>query len=86
MQSPLTNRWESGPGVQADDLDRIVHLSNLVGLEHSLVQPGGGNSSIKLIGQGEAGEDLLLVKGSGTDLRTIGRSGFTRLSMPALSE
>src|SRR5438094_7127603 len=28
--------------------------------------------------------DALLVKGSGTDLRTIGRAGFTSLSLPAL--
>lgn len=41
------------------------------------MQPGGGNTSIKV-------GDALLVKGSGTDLRTIGRTGFTRLSLPAL--
>ena len=29
--------------------------------------------------------DALLVKGSGTDLRTIGRAGFTRLSLPRLA-
>jgi rhamnose utilization protein RhaD (predicted bifunctional aldolase and dehydrogenase) len=29
--------------------------------------------------------DALLVKGSGTDLRTIGRDGFTRLSLPRLA-
>src|SRR5919109_600834 len=43
-----------------------------------LVQPGGGNTSLK------AG-DTLLVKGSGTDLRTITREGFARLSLSRLS-
>jgi rhamnose utilization protein RhaD (predicted bifunctional aldolase and dehydrogenase)/NAD(P)-dependent dehydrogenase (short-subunit alcohol dehydrogenase family) len=42
------------------------------------VQPGGGNTSIKL-------GDALLVKGSGTDLRTITREGFTTLSLERLA-
>ena len=42
------------------------------------MQPGGGNTSIKL-------GDALLVKGSGTDLRTIGRDGFAHLSLPRLA-
>jgi rhamnose utilization protein RhaD (predicted bifunctional aldolase and dehydrogenase)/NAD(P)-dependent dehydrogenase (short-subunit alcohol dehydrogenase family) len=71
-------RWAGGPPPGADELDQLVYLSNLVGQETGLVQPGGGNTSIKL-------GDALLVKGSGTDLRTIGRAGFTRLSLPALA-
>src|SRR5437899_2321025 len=70
-------RWAAGPPPGADELDQLVYLSNLVGRGPGLVQPGGGNTSIKL-------GDALLVKGSGTDLRTIGRAGFTRLSLPAL--
>jgi rhamnose utilization protein RhaD (predicted bifunctional aldolase and dehydrogenase)/NAD(P)-dependent dehydrogenase (short-subunit alcohol dehydrogenase family) len=62
---------------RSDPLDSLVRLSNLLGRETRLVQPGGGNTSIKL-------GDALLVKGSGTDLRTIGREGFTRLSLPRL--
>jgi len=62
----------------ADPLDSLVHLSHLLGREPRLVQPGGGNTSIKL-------GDALLVKGSGTDLRTIGRDGFTRLSLARLA-
>ena len=61
-----------------DPLDRLVHLSHLLGRETRLVQPGGGNTSIKV-------GDALLVKGSGTDLRTIGREGFTRLSLARLA-
>ncbi|MGH7513789.1 MAG: SDR family oxidoreductase [Gemmatimonadales bacterium] len=62
----------------ADPLDSLVRLSHLLGNETRLVQPGGGNTSIKL-------GDALLVKGSGTDLRTIGRDGFTRLSLARLA-
>ncbi len=61
----------------SDLLDSLVHLSHVLGQDARLVQPGGGNTSLK---QGDA----LLVKGSGTDLRTIGREGFTRLSLSRL--
>ena len=58
-------------------LDSIVHLSRRIGEDPRLVQPGGGNTSIKA-------EGVLLVKGSGTDLRTIEPAGFTRLDLPRL--
>src|SRR6185437_10125932 len=74
----LVDRWAAGPASDADELDQLVYLSNLIGRETRLVQPGGGNTSTKI-------GDALLVKGSGTDLLTIGRSGFTRLSLPALA-
>lgn len=83
----LTDRWNETPPASSDPLDGLVHLSNLIGLEARLVQPGGGNTSIKLkLPSPDGGEvDALLVKGSGTDLRTIGRDGFTRLSLPRLA-
>jgi rhamnose utilization protein RhaD (predicted bifunctional aldolase and dehydrogenase)/NAD(P)-dependent dehydrogenase (short-subunit alcohol dehydrogenase family) len=74
----LQDRWGDGPPPGADTLGQLVYLSNIVGREPRLVQPGGGNTSAK------AG-DTLMVKGSGTDLRTIGRDGFTRLSLASLS-
>ena len=49
-----------------------------MGQDPRLIQPGGGNTSIK-------DGDTLLVKGSGTDLRTITRDGFTRLSLSRLA-
>ena len=64
--------------VGPDPLDQLVHLSHPMGQDSRLVQPGGGNTSFK---QG----DTLLVKGSGTDLRTITRDGFTQLSLSRLS-
>jgi rhamnose utilization protein RhaD (predicted bifunctional aldolase and dehydrogenase)/NAD(P)-dependent dehydrogenase (short-subunit alcohol dehydrogenase family) len=61
-----------------DPLDQLVHLSRLLGQDTRLVQPGGGNTSTKV-------GDTLYVKGSGTDLRTITREGFTRLSLSRLA-
>jgi rhamnulose-1-phosphate aldolase/alcohol dehydrogenase len=90
MTSPFTrpriqDRWTSGqPGT--GDLDQLVHLSNLIGRDSRLVQPGGGNTSIKVRSAAAAGApDVLLVKGSGTDLSTIGRSGFTPLALARLN-
>ena len=59
-------------------LSALVALSNRIGKDPRLVQPGGGNTSVK-------DGDALLVKGSGTDLRTIGPDGFTRLSLARLA-
>ncbi len=70
-----TGNWDR---TGADPLDQLVHLSHLIGQDPRLVQPGGGNTSIK-------DGDTLLVKGSGTDLRTITRDGFTRLSLSRLA-
>jgi rhamnose utilization protein RhaD (predicted bifunctional aldolase and dehydrogenase)/NAD(P)-dependent dehydrogenase (short-subunit alcohol dehydrogenase family) len=61
-----------------DPLAALVQLSNRIGGDPRLVQPGGGNTSVKL-------DDTLFVKGSGTDLRTIGPDGFTRLSLARLA-
>jgi rhamnose utilization protein RhaD (predicted bifunctional aldolase and dehydrogenase)/NAD(P)-dependent dehydrogenase (short-subunit alcohol dehydrogenase family) len=80
----MTDAWWNAPAAQGDDLAALVHLSHLIGAEPRLVQPGGGNTSIKLAGGEGAGGAVLLVKGSGTDLRTIRPEGFTRLSLPRL--
>lgn len=86
-ETPASPDWSGFTSPTGDPLDGLVHLSNLLGRETRLVQPGGGNTSIKVTQQDGEGAtvEALLVKGSGTDLRTIGRDGFTRLSLPRLS-
>src|SRR6478672_13617290 len=76
----------AGPPEDGDDLDALVALSNAVGADPSLTQPGGGNSSIKRRARDFAGRevDVLSVKGSGTDLATISRAGFTTLRLADL--
>jgi rhamnose utilization protein RhaD (predicted bifunctional aldolase and dehydrogenase)/NAD(P)-dependent dehydrogenase (short-subunit alcohol dehydrogenase family) len=63
------------------DIEQLVYLSNLIGSDRSLVQRGGGNTSVKLTEPDLFGRDVqaLVVKGSGTDLRTIDAAGFTHL-------
>ncbi len=75
---PSGTRGREAKPVAGDPLDQLVQLSHRIGQDPRLVQPGGGNTSIK---EG----DTLLVKGSGTDLRTITRDGFTRLSLSRLA-
>ena len=69
------------------DIDQLVHLSNLIGSNLSLVQPGGGNTCVKLSETDLFGCEVpsLVVKGSGTDLRAISRAGFTQLYLDRLS-
>jgi rhamnulose-1-phosphate aldolase/alcohol dehydrogenase len=75
------------PPATGDDLDALVALSNAVGADGTLTQPGGGNSSIKRRALDFAGRevDVLSVKGSGTDLASITRAGFTGLRLDDLA-
>ena len=81
-------RWDDQDAAdQRDELALLVYLSNLVGADAGLTQPGGGNSSVKRTETDFAGRsvEVLRVKGSGTDLRTIGAGGFTGLRRPDLA-
>ena len=61
-----------------DLLDLRVYTSRLIGTEESLVLWGGGNTSVKLVERDYRDDslDVLRVKGSGSDLKTIGRQDF----------
>ena len=63
------------------EIEQLVYLSNLIGQDPTLVQPGGGNTSVKIEETDVFGRSVeaLAVKGSGTDLRTITEPGFTYL-------
>jgi rhamnulose-1-phosphate aldolase/alcohol dehydrogenase len=78
----VQNRWDDQKAAAlSDELAQLIYLSNLVGSDTTLTQPGGGNSSVKRREEDGAGRpvEVLRVKGSGTDLATIGASGFTGL-------
>ncbi len=68
-------------------IEQLVYLSNLIGADLSLVQPGGGNTSVKIdeVDAFGCSVQALVVKGSGTDLRTIGPAGFTHLYLERLA-
>ncbi len=69
-----------------DPLGQRVYTSRLLGRNPALVLHGGGNTSVKITEKDFFGEDVELcyVKGSGWDLATIQREGFTPVRMDAL--
>ena len=82
----MNNAWnDTEAGSTA--IDNLVYLSNLIGRDLALVQPGGGNTSAKLDEPDLLGATVpaLAVKGSGTDLRTITAPGFTHLYLDRLA-
>src|SRR5258706_5181966 len=60
-----------------------VYTSRLLGANKSLVLPGGGNTSVKISENDLFGEqqEVLYVKGSGWDLKTIEPAGFTPVKL-----
>ncbi len=70
----------------ADLLGQRVYTSRLLGRDPSLVLHGGGNTSVKVEDKDFFGEPVSLcyVKGSGWDLATIEREGFSPVRMSAL--
>lgn len=69
-----------------DLLGQRVYTSRLLGRNPALVLHGGGNTSVKVKEKDFFGEDVELcyVKGSGWDLATIERAGFSPVKMDAL--
>jgi len=62
-----------------DDLALRVYTSRLLGKDPSLVLHGGGNTSVKITETNLVGlkEEILYVKGSGWDLASIEKDGFS---------
>lgn len=69
-----------------DLLGQRVYTSRLLGRNPALVLHGGGNTSVKVTEKDYFGDsvDLCYVKGSGWDLATIEREGFSPVRMEAL--
>jgi rhamnulose-1-phosphate aldolase/alcohol dehydrogenase len=64
-------------------LESLVYRSNLLGSDRALANQGGGNTSSKGTAVDHTGREqrVLWVKGSGTDLATIGEAGFAALRL-----
>jgi rhamnose utilization protein RhaD (predicted bifunctional aldolase and dehydrogenase) len=80
----VTEAQVSIPG--STDLEKLVNRSRLLGADKNLVVHGGGNTSSKTRERDHLGRerDVLRVKGSGTDLKTIGADGFPGLYLDEL--
>src|SRR5688572_12284354 len=74
----MESRWRDAEAAQMLELEGLVYASRLVGADESLVLWGGGNTSAKLEETDYRGRrvQVLRVKGSGSDLRTIRTEQF----------
>ncbi|MCY3796230.1 MAG: bifunctional rhamnulose-1-phosphate aldolase/short-chain dehydrogenase, partial [Chloroflexi bacterium] len=81
--------WDDAKAATLDSVDRLVYRSNLLGSDQRITNTGGGNTSSKiwqvdpLTG---AEVDVMVVKGSGGDLRTAKRENFASLYMDKLMQ
>lgn len=68
------------------DLDRLVYRSRLIGSDPQLVVHGGGNTSSKSTVRDHRGREreILIVKGSGSDLASVSRDSFAELYLDDL--
>jgi len=80
----MESLWsDAESGKFKDDLALRVYTSRLLGQDPSLVLHGGGNTSVKITETNIVGskEEILYVKGSGWDLVSIEKDGFSSVRM-----
>ena len=82
----MRNLWNNPTAFKLAGVDILAYTSRLIGANPELVVWGGGNSSIKCVEPDHKGDEtnILYIKGSGSDMRTIERKHFTRLRLEDL--
>ncbi|MCY3780862.1 MAG: bifunctional rhamnulose-1-phosphate aldolase/short-chain dehydrogenase [Chloroflexi bacterium] len=81
--------WDETHAASLDAVDRLVYRSNLLGADQRITNTGGGNTSSKIWQidpLSGADVDVMVVKGSGGDLRTAKRENFAALYMDKLMQ
>ena len=79
----MLSQWSEQQAAGLDPLDLLVYSSRLIGADDTLVVWGGGNTSIKQEERDFRGRpgQVLRVKGSGTDMKSIQRKDFPGVRM-----
>lgn len=75
-------RWDDDHATSLEAVERLVYRSNILGGDQRITNTGGGNTSSKVTEQDAITQEpveVLWVKGSGGDLRTVERDGFASL-------
>ncbi len=80
------DRWPAPSSVPRDLLGQVLLASHLLGSDRAVANYGGGNTSAKGTGHDHLGRELpvMWVKGSGSDLATMGPGHFTELRLDEL--
>jgi rhamnulose-1-phosphate aldolase/alcohol dehydrogenase len=83
MEGAMQSRWSDVDTARLDDLGLLVYSSRLIGADDTLVVWGGGNTSIKRVETDFRGRpaEVLRVKGSGSDMKSIQRKDFPGVRM-----
>jgi rhamnulose-1-phosphate aldolase/alcohol dehydrogenase len=83
MIAAVEDRWPDAAQVPGDPLGQVLLASHLLGSDRSVANFGGGNTSAKGRALDHVGRevDVMWVKGSGSDLATMGAQHFTGLRM-----
>ncbi|QXE00374.1 bifunctional aldolase/short-chain dehydrogenase [Terribacillus sp. DMT04] len=79
----VQNKWDDKKADLQEGLGELVYRSNLIGSDRSVCNWGGGNTSMKTTVEDFRGRpvEVMYVKGSGSDLATMGAHNFTGLRM-----
>ncbi len=82
----MRSLWSDQDARGLEGLKILVYASRLIGADSNLVVWGGGNSSVKVMGEDHTGRPvhILWMKGSGSDMRTITPKQFTPLKLDDL--
>jgi len=74
----MESLWKSDNSIALNDIELRVYTSRLIGQEEDLVLWGGGNTSVKVKEKDHLGNEVevLRIKGSGWDLKSIEAEGF----------
>jgi rhamnulose-1-phosphate aldolase/alcohol dehydrogenase len=77
------DRWPAAPEVPDDALGQVLLASHLLGSDRAVANFGGGNTSAKGTATDHVGREVaaMWVKGSGSDLATMGAGDFTPLRL-----
>ena len=83
MIANAEDRWPSDGEVPGDTLGQVLLASHLLGSDRAVANFGGGNTSAKGRATDHVGRevDVMWVKGSGSDLATMGAEHFTPLRL-----
>ena len=82
----MKNLWNDNTASELTGVELLAYASRLIGADPELVVWGGGNSSIKCVEPDHRGLEtqVMYIKGSGSDMRTIEKKHFTRLRLKDL--
>ena len=77
------NVWNEADAPKSDGLESLMYRSRLLGSDRTLVNIFGGNTSTKSLEKDHLGREVtvLWVKGSGSDIASIGERGFAGLKL-----